>query len=75
MRLLELLMKEPRGPTRLAQAANLNYQTCADYLGVLSTNGFVSKEVQDGHEIYTATQKGKDIFFRWDRIYEELNLP
>ena len=75
MQLLELLMKEPRGPTRLAQAANLNYQKCAEYLAILSASDFVEREIKDGHEIYSATTKGKDVFFRWDRIFEELKLP
>lgn len=75
MQILELLMREPRGPTRLAQAANLNYQKCVEYLGILSANQFVGKDIQEGHEIYSATLKGKELFLRWDRIFEELKLP
>lgn len=68
-------MEQPRGPTRLAQAANLNYQKCVEYLGILSANQFVCRDIQEGHEIYSATLKGKGIFLRWDGIFRELNLP
>jgi predicted transcriptional regulator len=75
MQILELLMEQPRGPTRLAQAANLNYQKCVEYLEILSANQFVGKDIQEGHEVYSATLKGKEIFLRWDGIFDELNLP
>ncbi len=75
MEILELLMREPRGPTRLAQAANLNYQKCAEYLEILSANQFVGRDIKEGHEIYSATLKGKEIFLRWDGIFRDLNLP
>jgi predicted transcriptional regulator len=75
MQILELLMEEPRGPTRVAQAANLNYQKCVEYLGILSANEFVRKDIQEGREIYSTTVKGSDIFERWNGIFEELKLP
>lgn len=75
MQLLELLISEPRGPTRLAQAANLNYQKCEKFLGVLFANQLVGREIREGHETYSATLKGKEIFMRWDRVFEDLNLP
>ena len=75
MQLLELLMEEPRGPTRLAQAANLNYQTCEGYLAILLADDLVAKDSREEHEVYSATPKGKDLFFRWEKIYEELDLP
>lgn len=75
MWILELLMEEPRGPTRVAQAANLNYQKCVEYLGMLSANQFVGKDIQEGHEIYSTTAKGRDVFVRWNGIFEELKLP
>lgn len=75
MQILELLMEEPRGPTRVAQAANLNYQKCAEYLEILSASEFVRKDIQEGHEVYSTTAKGSDIFMRWNGIFEELKLP
>lgn len=74
MRLVELLIEEPRGPTRLAQAANLNYLKCEEFLGQLSGSGLIEKEVKEGRETYHATMKGKTIFMSWAKIYEELNL-
>ena len=75
MQLLNLMIQEPRGPSRLAQAANLNYKKCDEFLQVLLTNQLAGTEVREGHETYFATLKGKDVFLRWDRIFEDLKLP
>lgn len=75
MGLLQLLIQEPRGPTRLAQAANLNYRKCEEFLEVLSSRGLVGKEIQQGHEIYSATLKGKGTYMNWENIFRDLNLP
>jgi len=75
MQLLELLIREPRGPTRLAQAANLNYQRCDESIRVLSERGLVARDVSGGHELYSPTMKGRSLFMRWAEIFEELHLP
>jgi len=75
MQLLDMLIREPRGPTRLAQAANLNYLKCDEFLHLLSERGLVAGDVREGHEIYSATPKGKSLFMRWAEIFEELHLP
>jgi predicted transcriptional regulator len=74
MELLELLIREPRGPTRLAQAANLNYQKCDELIHLLAERGLIAREVREGHEVYTATLKGRGLFIRWAEIFEELHL-
>ena len=74
MQLLELLIREPRGPTRLAQAANLNYQRCDEFIRMLSERGLIGRDVTEGHELYSATLKGKSLFMRWAEIFEELHL-
>ena len=48
MELLELVIREPRGPTRLAQAANLNYQRCDESIRILSERGLVASDVREG---------------------------
>lgn len=75
MLLLQLLISEPRGPTRLAQAANLNFRKCEEFLGILSAGALVQKEVKDGHEVYSATVKGKGTYMNWENIFRDLNLP
>lgn len=75
MLLLQLLISEPRGPTRLAQAANLNYRKCEEFLGILSASALVQKEVKEGHEFYSATLKGKGTYMSWENIFRDLNLP
>lgn len=75
MQLLELMIQEPRGPTRLAQAANLNYKRCDEFLGVLSANQLATMEVREGHESYSASPKGKDVYWRWTKILEDVKVP
>lgn len=74
MELLDLLMQEPRGPSRLAQAANLNYERLAGYMQILFSNGLAARDERDGHEVYSATPKGKETYLRWARIFEEVKL-
>lgn len=75
MQLLELMIQEPRGPTRLAQAANTNYKRCEEFLGILSANELCVKEVREGRETYFASPKGKDVYWRWTRIFEDVKVP
>ena len=75
MEILELIIREPRGPTRLAQAANLNYQRCEEILSDFLAKQMVLKTVGEGHETYSATPKGVELFMRWERFYEELKVP
>lgn len=75
MQLLEILIQEPRGPTRLAQAANLNYERLQGYMQTLFSNGLAATESRDGHDTYSATPKGKELYFRWAKIFEEVKLP
>ncbi len=74
MELLELVIRERRGPTRLAQAANLNYQRCDEFIRMLSERGLIARDVREGHETYAATPKGVSLFMRWAEIFEELHL-
>lgn len=74
MQLLEVLMQEPRGPTRLAQAANVNYDRLDGYMQILFSNQLAVAESKDGHEVLSATMKGKELYFRWARIFEDVKL-
>ncbi len=74
MRLLELMIQEPRGPTRLSQGANLNYQRIEPLLTLLVDRGLAATEVREGRPVYFATMKGKEIFMSWAKIFEELDL-
>jgi len=75
MNLLQILIQEPRGPTRLAQAANLNYRKCEEFLGILLSGGLAGRDVREGHEIFSATLKGKGTYMRWEDIFRDLKLP
>jgi predicted transcriptional regulator len=74
MQLLDLMIQEPRGPTRLAQAANLNYKKCGEFLAILSMNQLVYKDVREGRETYSANAKGKDVYWRWVKLFEDVKV-
>lgn len=74
MQLLELMIREPRVPTRLAQAANLNFVKFEEYVAILDANQLIEREAKDGHEIYLASPKGKDVYWRWARIFEDVKV-
>lgn len=74
MQLIEILMEEPRGPTKLAQAAKLNYERLDGYMQVLFRSGLAVSEYKEGHETYSATVKGRDLYYRWAKIFEDVKL-
>ena len=61
--------------TVVAQAANLNFQRCEEILSDFLAKQLVLKTVGEGHETYSATPKGVELFMRWERFYEELKVP
>ena len=74
MGILEQLRREPRGPTRIAQAANVAFDKCVPYLDTLERKGLISKSDRDGRDVYSVTQAGIDTFLDWQRFYEGWNL-
>lgn len=71
MRVLEEVRREPRGPTRLAQAVNLSFDKCAPYLQSLEQKGFIAKGSSEGRDVYLITQAGIDTFLEWERLWEK----
>jgi predicted transcriptional regulator len=70
MRILEEVRREPRGPTRLAQAVNLSYDKFVPYLQTMERKGLVKKENAEGRDIYSMTQEGIQVFFNWEKVWE-----
>jgi predicted transcriptional regulator len=73
MRILEELRREPRGPTRLAQAVNLSYDKCVPLLLRLERNGQI---IADGEErqTYSTTPAGNETFNHWEKVWESVRL-
>lgn len=72
MRILEELRREPRGPTKLAQAVNLSFDKCAPYLQILETRVLIRSEQAGGRQLYSITQEGIDTFLNWEKVWEKL---
>lgn len=72
MGLLEEVRKEPRGPTRLAQAVNLAFDKCVPHLRHLEEKGLVRKESREGRDVYVVTQEGIDTFLNWEKFWVKL---
>lgn len=72
MQILEEVRREPRGPTRLAQAVNLSFDKCVPYLQSLEAKGFITKGSTEGREVYQITPAGIDTFLEWEKLWEKL---
>ncbi len=72
MQILEAVRREPRGPTRLAQAVNLSFDKCVPYLQSLEQKGFLTRETREGRDVYQITQSGIDAFLEWEKLWEKL---
>ena len=65
--LLRAMASGPQLPTRLARVANVPYNRLGEYLGFLTTGGFVKAVPYDGHERYSVTPEGMEVLGRLDR--------
>jgi len=71
MEILALLLDGPKGPSRLSQALNLNFNKFLEFATSLESRGFVRKETQEGHELYFVTLEGVELFRQWDAFYKK----
>lgn len=74
MLILELLRREPRGPTRIAQGVNMSYDKCVPHLQWLEQRGFIERGAIEGGEGRKITQRGNEFFLDYQRLYEKWNL-
>ena len=70
MQLLALLLDGPRGPTRIAQALGLNFNQFLEFAAFQESKGFIRKEVEEDHELYFVTEKGRDVYVKWSEFYK-----
>ena len=61
MDVLGNLLDGPKGPTRLAQACNLTFDTMSKAVTTLIARNFVQLSVKDGHDSYSITPSGVEI--------------
>jgi len=74
MEILSALMLQPRLPTNLAQAVNVNLSRLDEYLGPLEAGSLVKKDKIDAHEVIAITPAGRNMWEDLHRIQSMLKL-
>ncbi|MBI3859031.1 MAG: transcriptional regulator [Thaumarchaeota archaeon] len=74
MDILAALFEGPRGPTRLAQACNINYGRLENYTGPLLTKGLLRVGGAEGQEALSITEQGRDLYLEWLEVWKKLPL-
>jgi predicted transcriptional regulator len=64
--LLKAMAYGPQKPSRLARVANVPYNRLGEYLGYLTSGGFVKVESVEGHDMYSVTPKGMEVLDHLD---------
>jgi len=72
MDILGNLLDGPKGPTRLTQACNLTFDTMTKFVGILAVRGFVQTTTENGHEVYSTTPAGVEIYRQYRKFWEAL---
>jgi predicted transcriptional regulator len=72
MDILGNLLDGAKGPTRLAQACNLTFDTMTKFVGVLIDRGLVQVSTEGSHEVYSITQTGVDMHRQYRGFWEML---
>ena len=65
MEILGLLLEGPKGPSRLSQALNLNFNKFLDFAVFLESRHFIRRETQEGHDLYFVTPEGVEVYRIW----------
>lgn len=66
--MLAILIEGPRGPTRLAQACNVNYGRVSGFLEKLLEKGLIRKETVGEQEVFAVTDEGYEAYRLWGEI-------
>ncbi len=74
MEILASLFGGPKGPTRLAQACNINYGRLEGFTGPLVDKGLVSVSKAEGQDVYSITGEGYKVYSEWLEIWRKLPL-
>ena len=74
MDILASLMEGPKGPTRLAQACNINYGRLAGFTDKMVEKGLIRRDVRDDQEVFAATEEGCNVYHGWSELRKRLPL-
>jgi predicted transcriptional regulator len=74
MEILAALSEEARGPTRLAQACNVNYARIQNFTAPLEAKGLIRRESRDGQEVFVITEQGYALYRDWLEVWRRLPL-
>lgn len=74
MEILAALLEEPRGPTRLAQACNVNYGRIDNFTKPLEERGLIRRENSGGQEVFIITDAGYRLYQDWLEVWRRLPL-
>jgi predicted transcriptional regulator len=66
--ILAILIEEPRGPTRLAQACNINYGRMSGLLAKLLDKGLIRREDTVGQGVFAITEVGYEVYRLWGEL-------
>ena len=72
MDILGNLLEGPKGPTRLSQACNLTFDTMIKFIGILAQRGFIRVSTEDGHDLYSISPDGAEVFRQYRKFWETL---
>jgi predicted transcriptional regulator len=74
MQILESLFASPKGPTRLAQACNVNYGRIAGFIEGLVKKGLVRRDIIEGQETFVITDDGYMVYRDWLEVWRRVSL-
>jgi len=72
MDILASLLEGPKLPTRIAQACNLSYDNFVKWADFLESRKLVIRSSQQGHEIYSLTPDGHQIYQDFRKVMDRL---
>jgi predicted transcriptional regulator len=74
MEILASLFASPKGPTRLAQACNIQFSRLESFTSALMQKGLIRSEMVEGQEVFAITEEGYSVYQAWLEIWRRLPL-
>jgi predicted transcriptional regulator len=74
MEILASLSASPKGPTRLAQACNVNYGRMDNFTKPLLERGLIRLEARGEEQVYVISEEGYKLYSDWLEIWRRLPL-
>lgn len=75
MEILACLDEGPKGPTRLAQACNLNYASLNRFIPALEGRSYIAKSTSLGRESLAITVEGHQLVREWMAFVDKIGMP